>query len=95
MCPQLPRNFPQTSSGITLHWHGLYMWNDAAWFDGTSYATQCPIAPGTNFTYRFLVREWLGPGREEGRGRVGLCADGMWARKKCKSSPAQARDVGG
>ena len=54
--PQLPRSLPQTSSGITLHWHGLYMWNDAAWYDGASYVTMCPIAPGTNFTYRFLVR---------------------------------------
>lgn len=24
------------------------------WFDGPEYITQCPIAPGTNFTYQII-----------------------------------------
>ena len=28
--------------------------------DGAAYVTQCPITPGTNFTYRFLVNEQPG-----------------------------------
>ncbi|KAG1675974.1 hypothetical protein FOA52_014218 [Chlamydomonas sp. UWO 241] len=49
--------FPQVASGISMHWHGFYMWGDAAWYDGASYVTQCPIVQGTNFTYQFRVDE--------------------------------------
>ncbi len=48
------------ASGISLHWHGLYMWNNATWSDGTPYLTQCPIAAGTSFTYSFRVDEMPG-----------------------------------
>ena len=57
---ELPASFSQVSSGISIHWHGLYMWNQAAWMDGAAYLTQCPISPGANFTYRFLVNEQPG-----------------------------------
>ena len=37
MCTQItvinriPPDFPQVASGISLHFHGFYMWKDAAW----------------------------------------------------------------
>lgn len=34
----------------TIHWHGLFQTN-ASWMDGTAGTNQCPIPPGTNFTY--------------------------------------------
>ncbi|PKI62379.1 hypothetical protein CRG98_017185 [Punica granatum] len=36
--------------GVTLHWHGVKQPRNP-WHDGPEYITQCPIAPGTNFTY--------------------------------------------
>ncbi|GAX80694.1 hypothetical protein CEUSTIGMA_g8129.t1 [Chlamydomonas eustigma] len=54
---QLPKDFPEVSSGISIHWHGLYMWNNATWYDGTPYIMQCPIAIDRTFTYKFLVNE--------------------------------------
>ena len=41
----------QTTS---LHFHGLYM-NGTNEMDGPAGVTQCPIAPGGNFTYDFMV----------------------------------------
>ena len=56
------------SEGTAMHWHGLLM-RDTPWYDGVpGYVasnfcgttstdlfsiTQCPIAPGSSFTYRF------------------------------------------
>eukprot|EP00955_Chlamydomonas_euryale_P092169 364685-Chlamydomonas_euryale.AAC.10 len=54
---ELDPEMPSVASGLTIHWHGFYMWNEAAWYDGTAYLTQCPIVPGDNFTYAFLVDE--------------------------------------
>ncbi|KAF9262297.1 laccase [Marasmius fiardii PR-910] len=34
----------------SIHWHGLFV-SDAAWVDGASSATQCPISPGHSFKY--------------------------------------------
>lgn len=31
--------------------------NGAPWYDGVGYLAQCPVKSGTNFTYRFQVRE--------------------------------------
>ena len=33
-CLQIPASFPQVSGGISIHWHGLYMWEKAAWYEG-------------------------------------------------------------
>lgn len=49
---ELPKGFPQVADGITIHWHGFYMWHAAAWMDGAAYVTQCPISRTSNFTYR-------------------------------------------
>lgn len=38
--------------GTSLHWHGLLQ-RETPWFDGIPSVGQCPIAPGSTFTYRF------------------------------------------
>ncbi|KZZ87552.1 Cupredoxin [Moelleriella libera RCEF 2490] len=38
--------------GFTLHWHGLLQ-KGTSWYDGVPGVSQCPITPGTNFTYLF------------------------------------------
>ncbi|KAL6217727.1 hypothetical protein ACLB2K_010944 [Fragaria x ananassa] len=40
--------------GLTIHWHGI-MQLRSPWSDGPEYITQCPIQPGTNFTYDVLL----------------------------------------
>jgi len=52
---RLPAWFPQVSSGISLHWHGLGMWDNNTWADGTAYVTQCPVQAGNSYTYEFLL----------------------------------------
>ncbi|XP_052173772.1 laccase-7-like isoform X1 [Diospyros lotus] len=39
---------------LTIHWHGLHQRMNA-WADGTENTTQCPIRPGTSFTYRMNI----------------------------------------
>lgn len=38
--------------GTSMHWHGLRQ-IETPWMDGVPSLSQCPIAPGANFTYRF------------------------------------------
>jgi FtsP/CotA-like multicopper oxidase with cupredoxin domain len=40
------------NEGTSLHWHGLLQ-TQTPWFDGVPSVQQCPIAPGSSFTYRF------------------------------------------
>ena len=40
------------SEGTSLHWHGIPQ-KDTPWYDGTVAISQCPIAPGSSFTYKF------------------------------------------
>ncbi|KAF9770267.1 hypothetical protein IL306_012217 [Fusarium sp. DS 682] len=40
--------------GISLHWHGLRM-RDQNYMDGAVGFTQCPISPGSAFTYNFTI----------------------------------------
>ncbi|KAF9397509.1 hypothetical protein BGX21_008793 [Mortierella sp. AD011] len=42
-----------------LHWHGLTMKGDP-WYDGVPGMNQCPIPPGTNFTYAFGTDDIVG-----------------------------------
>lgn len=44
----------QASNATSIHWHGMYQ-NGTNWMDGTVGISQCPIAPGQSFTYRFNV----------------------------------------
>ncbi|CAL1529110.1 unnamed protein product [Lymnaea stagnalis] len=41
-----------TSGAVTVHWHGLHQ-KGSPWMDGVAFITQCPIAPGQQFTYKF------------------------------------------
>ncbi|KAL5346569.1 hypothetical protein ACLOAV_008276 [Pseudogymnoascus australis] len=45
-------NITSPEEGTTLHWHGLHQ-EQTPWFDGTPSVTQCPIASGGSFTYKF------------------------------------------
>ncbi|CAH7681440.1 multi-copper oxidase laccase-like protein [Phakopsora pachyrhizi] len=47
------------SAGLTIHWHGIFQ-NGSAWMDGVTGVTQCPIPPGSEFTYTFTVRDQYG-----------------------------------
>lgn len=38
--------------GTALHWHGMLQ-RSSQWEDGTPGISQCPIAPGHSYTYRF------------------------------------------
>jgi hypothetical protein len=40
------------NEGTALHWHGLLQ-QATPWFDGVPSVQQCPIAPGSTFTYKF------------------------------------------
>ncbi|KAL6184684.1 hypothetical protein ACLB2K_046084 [Fragaria x ananassa] len=42
------------SHGLTIHWHGIRQLRNP-WSDGPEYITQCPIQPGTNFTYEVIL----------------------------------------
>ncbi|CAN6244912.1 unnamed protein product [Urochloa humidicola] len=44
----------QGYKNITLHWHGVDQPRNP-WSDGPEYITQCPIAPGANFTYTVIL----------------------------------------
>jgi FtsP/CotA-like multicopper oxidase with cupredoxin domain len=44
----------RASNSTSIHWHGMYQ-NGTNFMDGTVGITQCPIAPGRSFTYRFNV----------------------------------------
>ncbi|KAH7867449.1 hypothetical protein Vadar_033564 [Vaccinium darrowii] len=39
---------------ITIHWHGIFQIL-SGWSDGPEYTTQCPILPGTSYTYKFTI----------------------------------------
>ncbi|EMC99909.1 hypothetical protein BAUCODRAFT_136452 [Baudoinia panamericana UAMH 10762] len=41
-----------TDEGTAIHWHGMLQ-KGTPWMDGVPGFTQCPIAPGSTFTYRF------------------------------------------
>lgn len=47
-------NSLSSEEGVSIHWHGLHMRN-ANSMDGAVGFTQCPIANGTTFTYKFDV----------------------------------------
>ncbi|XP_059631469.1 putative laccase-9 [Cornus florida] len=46
--------FNEGDYGLTVHWHGVKQPRNP-WFDGPEYITQCPIPPGTNFTYQIIL----------------------------------------
>ncbi|KAL3530941.1 hypothetical protein ACH5RR_010263 [Cinchona calisaya] len=40
---------------VTIHWHGIRQ-KGTQWADGPAYVTQCPIQPGSAYTYRFSIQ---------------------------------------
>ncbi|PSN72920.1 extracellular dihydrogeodin oxidase/laccase-like protein [Corynespora cassiicola Philippines] len=49
---KVTNNITGPFEGTALHWHGLFQ-NGSAWYDGVPSVSQCPIAPGASFTYKF------------------------------------------
>ncbi|KAG9251363.1 ascorbase and Cu-oxidase [Emericellopsis atlantica] len=45
-------NITSPEEGTALHWHG-FLQKGTPWEDGVPAVTQCPIAPGKEFTYTF------------------------------------------
>ena len=43
--------------GTSLHWHGLNQ-KVTPWYDGVPSVQQCPIAPGSDFEYSFVVTNY-------------------------------------
>jgi hypothetical protein len=53
-------NFDQgggTPEGLTIHWHGMLQ-KETPFMDGVPSVTQCPIVPGSSFTYRFRADQY-------------------------------------
>ncbi|KAH7514557.1 hypothetical protein FEM48_Zijuj11G0102000 [Ziziphus jujuba var. spinosa] len=46
--------FNESPYNLTIHWHGIFQLL-SAWADGPVYVTQCPILPGSKFTYKFKI----------------------------------------
>jgi FtsP/CotA-like multicopper oxidase with cupredoxin domain len=44
-------------NGTAIHWHGLRQWKSSH-MDGVNAVTQCPIPPGTQFTYGFNLTQY-------------------------------------
>ncbi|KAF7556546.1 hypothetical protein G7Z17_g1344 [Cylindrodendrum hubeiense] len=44
-------------NGTSIHWHGIRQ-NQTVDMDGVNGVTQCPIAPGQNFTYSFKTTQY-------------------------------------
>ena len=44
----------QASNATSIHWHGIFQLG-TPWMDGTVGISQCPITPGSHFTYEFTV----------------------------------------
>ena len=45
------------TNGTTIHWHGIRQLNTTE-MDGVNGVTECPIAPGQEFTYKFKARQY-------------------------------------
>ncbi|KAF8335679.1 laccase [Cantharellus anzutake] len=45
-------NDPRMLKGTSIHWHGIFQHRTAA-MDGPAFVTQCPIASGYSFKYKF------------------------------------------
>ncbi|PPQ95564.1 hypothetical protein CVT26_008592 [Gymnopilus dilepis] len=46
-------------TSTSIHWHGLFQ-EKSSWADGPVGVTQCPIAPGHSFLYKFSVPDQAG-----------------------------------
>ncbi|KAG0144324.1 hypothetical protein CROQUDRAFT_47479 [Cronartium quercuum f. sp. fusiforme G11] len=49
------------SDSVSIHWHGVSIYqNGTPWMDGVTGVTQCPIPPGSSFTYTFTIKDQFG-----------------------------------
>ena len=48
------------NQSTSLHWHGIHQ-NGTTYMDGSTGASQCPIPPGSSFTYCFTVSRYFDP----------------------------------
>ncbi|XP_030473247.1 laccase-7 [Syzygium oleosum] len=46
--------FNKSPYNLTIHWHGVFQLL-SGWADGPEYITQCPIRPGSSYTYKFTI----------------------------------------
>ncbi|XP_020236502.1 laccase-7 [Cajanus cajan] len=46
--------FNKSPYNVTIHWHGILQFL-TPWSDGPEFVTQCPIRPGSSYTYKFLI----------------------------------------
>ncbi|KAJ4704540.1 Laccase [Melia azedarach] len=46
--------FNKSPYNLTIHWHGIFQLL-SGWADGPNMITQCPIRPGTSYTYKFKI----------------------------------------
>ncbi|XP_039064425.1 laccase-7-like [Hibiscus syriacus] len=46
--------FNMSPYDITIHWHGIFQIL-SGWADGPNMVTQCPIRPGSKYTYKFKI----------------------------------------
>lgn len=44
-------------NGTSIHWHGIRQYKNVE-YDGVNAVTQCPIAPGSSYTYKFHARQY-------------------------------------
>lgn len=50
-------NIENKPEGTSLHMHGFHQ-KDRPWEDGTPGVSQCPIPPGSSFTYSFMAEQY-------------------------------------
>lgn len=50
-------NIEDVPEGVSIHWHGQPQ-RVSPWFDGVPSVSQCPIAPGSTFTYSFTAEAY-------------------------------------
>ncbi|KAM0252819.1 hypothetical protein ACHAQJ_007558 [Trichoderma viride] len=50
----LHNNITSPDEGTALHWHG-FLQHGTPWEDGVPAVTQCPVPPGSSFTYQFVA----------------------------------------
>ncbi|XP_022767634.1 laccase-7-like [Durio zibethinus] len=46
--------FNKSPYNLTIHWHGIFQ-KLSGWADGPNMVTQCPILPGSKYTYKFGI----------------------------------------
>ncbi|CAM6108899.1 unnamed protein product [Calypogeia fissa] len=44
------------TESVSIHWHGILQ-KGTPWADGAAFVSQCPIAPGETYTYKFKVTQ--------------------------------------